>query len=114
MTPNWPSLWAREPGLKPVGDWSCGTEDFTRESYSKDKSDAIAAALCRDAAVRWLAIGGDLVVNSGADGHAVIERYKGTEGICVGKPFVLLGAGDTIDQALYAACSAVLDAKGKA
>lgn len=57
--PDWPSLWEKEPGLRPEG--LCG--DSTHEDLwiycecgatQVVLSEPIFAALCRDAAVRWL------------------------------------------------------------
>ena len=62
--PNWPTLWEREPGLRPEH-----AEPFNVERFKGDRvgrfagllwgdhpyTPAVAAALCRDAAVRWLA-----------------------------------------------------------
>jgi hypothetical protein len=89
--PDWPALWKREPGLRP---------------------DALAqyAALCRDAAVQWLASLGnrrDLRIEN-RKGEWAVEVWTvmagGEEDICD-----VSEIGPTLDHALYAACRAVLD-----
>lgn len=114
MTPNWPELWEREPGLRPMalthyGDiWALAYVDAPADEpdfgCETTISEGTASALCRDAAVRWLA---DRM-------WAVSINAKKAEGDQweIGPSDMpneeRWGMGDTFDAALFAACKAVL------
>lgn len=110
MTPDWPSLWKREPALRParltahVGLWFWCDSDG--EPVELIEYDGVSEALCRDAALRWLKAQGSVRTS----GHACL--------FLSGNP--IYGPGDTVtryggetwDAALVAACKAILDARG--
>jgi hypothetical protein len=124
--PEWWKLWHREPALKPLDDSHlldvCGLPGYDtirfkhREPYS-----TVIAALCRDAAVRWLAEQGIVVtppcrVSSSPTSdwclyrigvhpilmRAVVDMHNGRR---VGPRI------KSLDDALYAACEIVLNAR---
>lgn len=158
MTPNWPELWALEPGLRPEGlyyeadphtDQSVRVEmAWTHEAIEECVGhglerigrgvveESVAAALCRDAAVRWLAAHDAVVIvevmaakdndptrtcwaHLAPDGFVVWIRWeteppdavKVDEWLQYDDDCVVTGhGGATLDAALFAACKAVLDA----
>lgn len=112
MTPDWPSLWKREPGLKPEGltpaDSYTGQPSMQAVSWDEGveqtflPSESLIAALCRDRAARWLADQAWYAVKE-LDGwhfHSWIGYAWGDTG-----PF------PDYDAALFAACKAKLDAR---
>ena len=105
MMPDWPSLWERESGLRPdalgdVGRW----EELPKTAPS------LFAALCRDAAVRWLMDQGWYIHL-----HRPGRRANPTEQVMVrfinADGSTTSHTGLTLDAALFAACAAVLDAR---
>lgn len=115
--PDWPSLWELEPALKPDGLEYVRTAEPAYATVRGWVDDAMAAALCRDAAVRWL--------ESQFEGAGIIawridrptRRAAGTwfigyhEGY---SDFKDLGEGPTKDDALFDACKNVIATKGAA
>ena len=107
---RWAALWEQDETLRPKA-----LRDFTPADHtlwqltwgdydSLTVPDRIAAALIRDSAVRWLLArnhGRSYVhidSNAGDPLPPIVIRSVG----CMNKP------GDTLDDALYAACKAVL------
>ena len=114
MTPNWPELWAREPGLSPFTAAErtslavlIGTmpEDHGRALWESVQSKAQ-----RDAAVRWLAEHDQALVRCwpGAYGN---QEHRWSVQDTGDDPTCMVGQFDTPDAALFAACKTVLDAK---
>ena len=115
---NWPELWEREPELRPRDeDWELhafndpegifGTLFQWRavgESEMHYENPVVAAALCRDAAVRWLANVGHqtLLIDCVGD-----DQWYINPGMCED---ACSATADGFDAALFAACRAVLDA----
>lgn len=114
MTPDWPSLWAREPGLKPEGVWA-DRDGYYLNDIGPLGTDAIplhaGLALCRDAAVRWLtSLGMDLRISFWDErwfAELWTNMYGGEDDFRDQSE-----TGDTLDAALFAVCAAVLDARG--
>lgn len=121
MTPNWPELWAREPGLRPDfagyrlvenAPWYMLAEKCSSPTNVILPGE-VSDSLCRDAAARWLAERakpGDLricapgVYNTDKFAVEMLNSDTPTGNGCV-------WFGDTLDDALFAACTAVLDAR---
>ncbi len=124
MTPNWPALWAREPGLAPTnrvgaiecvlrlsalsGEWYwLGTD---REKSPPDEgswgheSPLVAAALCRDAAVRWLLAQGFVIYPTGIVSQSFRRPFTA---------FVAFGTHVELGEMVFSACLAVLDARAQ-
>ncbi len=113
MTPNWPELWAREPGLRPELDGAVAhvlnpDSDLPCWVWRDEVGDSclqtrgVLPALSRDAAVRWLGGEGAVI---GQDGMGWdVESGWGD----MGRP---LGTAPDLDAALFAACKAVLDSR---
>lgn len=110
-TPDWPSLWEREPGLKPEGLEAMAQWLITSDGEGMTGKDDVRiketndAALCRDAAVRWLGKIDTLLIQ---EFNITVPMWKlsmpyGHE------PFG--GNFSTLDEALYTACSAILDVR---
>lgn len=116
--PDWAKLWEREPGLKPehlsVGKAGCLWLNLTKDDrYETAVSAELAAALCRDAAVRWLWKYGFRVEHQ--------DQPDGSFGSRSPFPFVLMSGkvghevgGFSEGEALFAACLAVLAARDSA
>ena len=122
-TPDWPALWAREPGLRPTFEYGEGKvarlvwDGTTSETpphfhWRMTQNDGVERffcgsvdgnANCRDAAVRWLA-------GQGFTGilHAEPDTWHVT--FDCGKVY----RAPTIDHALHAAARAALDARDRA
>lgn len=131
MTPNWPELWEREPGLRP-DNLTCRADIYGRPLYEHehiteldgrgercpaDMPEKILAALCRDAAVRWLSQFAVHVVapNDGSPPRVFVHWLWGEPPPLLyssfdGEPYAHI-IGVTLDDALFAACSVVLDNK---
>lgn len=117
MTPNWPELWAREPGLRPArlirnqGDWvvELWTDPAGLNSHHAIVADDLAAALCRDAAVRWLCEG------TNSDNVLGVEIFGKDPWIVRVLPEdpAWQFENNSLYAALFAACKAVLDARDK-
>lgn len=115
--PDWPSLWEREPGLRPAGvivkyggGDDAGYNVRTNRVGWEPVPEEIAAALCRDRAVRWMALIGVLLIahDRDSDAHAIYLDPRNAVGFGTRLgPF----KGPTLDDALFAACKAVLDAR---
>ena len=102
MTPNWPELWEREPGLRPrytnpAGDefvmvaWRDGCAWAHPRVVQLEMAQNWQAS-CRDAAVRWLL----------TQGSVVIRRFNPVE--------VNDEWGSDLDEAMFFACKKALDA----
>lgn len=109
MKPNWPSLWEREPALRP-------------DVVDKYGTDAIAcsnpkcyAALCRDAAVRWL-------LSLGDEWWYLKLAFDPTNKLFEVTRYVEMAGGESdiphqsfdspsLDAAIFASCAAALDAR---
>lgn len=102
--PDWPSLWEKEPGLRP--DWVVvfhGHRYTHGQIYDEEGvltlPDDVASSLCRDAAVRWLT----------NQGYVISDRYVFDPDH--GELTISIGSGDTLDDALFAACKAIIEGK---
>lgn len=106
-TPSWAQLHELEPGLRPDNGLVLEHGEWTLNPYYKEAGidDEIAYSLCRDRATDVLGSLGCYVSPEGASGWAVWKRdgddtYAKVEGL---RP--------TRDEALRAACAAVIGAK---
>lgn len=135
--PDWPSLWEKEPGLRPDGvdyrplctgqfhDDDCWCEDEESHADSikpsywlddlslEDIPKGRIEALCRDAAVRWL---GEVKIVPHNGGHFQVVTYGRTPGaMSPARPThdggVFFPASKSLDAALFAACKAVIEAR---
>lgn len=99
MTPDWPSLWDRDEALHPT------VYIGLMEAWTREMVDNVNAALARDAAVRWI--------------------YETVGKVCIGRNRVQYYGtgvdnlksnhfGKSTDAALFAACTAILDARDAA
>lgn len=113
--PDWPSLWKREPGLRPEGvqspdpldgRWLLDGDDPMSDIPISDRDGAVAA-LCRDAAINWLRGIGSITFST--SGHACIFMSDST--IYNPSDRWTRHGGETFDEALFNACKAVLDAR---
>ena len=101
---RWIALWEQDEGLRPANGgyllafWSRDACWIGGGEYKTEHPD-VAAALIRDSAVRWLAEchWGPIDIERGVDWHVVL-----------GHDYDIDATGDTLDDALYAACKAVL------
>jgi hypothetical protein len=140
MVPDWPSLWAREPALTPVGledaghmnmhpdstpRWTiaggcncCETCDGEAMIYGESST---VADLCAMRAVRWLANERKAAFQRNADAEAA-HIAAGNPRFSVPPGFleniqvvhtILNAFTDMDDAALHAACRAALDVRGK-
>ena len=105
MLTQWLPLWEQDEELRPEGLAIDKAQQFWFESGTGKCAMrcrlSVAAALIRDSAVRWLA----------KKMRACDIFYNGDEGWAVGAGNVvghLFNEADTLDDALYAACKAVL------
>lgn len=130
-TPDWPALWAKEPALRPdglslsgAGDGACWTLEgsgWCREYNSCSIDETTAAALCRDAAVRWLVslswgkkrkYAGAVALFGSIVTAGTVSAHDGR--VCI-KTEVSSGVTHwTLDAALYAACEAEVEARATA
>ncbi len=128
MTPDWPSLWDREPGLRP-SNLRCAPDageprgssgkpvpdcEIRLESMQwRECEDSTAAALCRDAASKYLAHWPDTDDFEGPLGVEIIGSDFDWRVTLLGWEEPSVFTCDTRDAALFAACKAVLDARDK-
>lgn len=101
--PDWVKLWEREPALRPEAIDSWDGRVF-RSSHGDDVGNV--AALCRDAAVRWLITQGIAVV--GEPGRWQFLGWRNRV------PFAHFPDGLNYDGALHFACGLELDARDAA
>ena len=116
--PEWHILWAKEPALKPEvpkNQAHLARIEVTPTGIIASVSGIDAwwgipsewlAALCRDAAVRWLGSlfdEGDGIITWHVGDTWTVSRHQGWE------DFLDLGQGLTKDDALYAACKRTIE-----
>lgn len=113
--PNWPSLWEREPAMRPGHggarpdyglDFRAGTFSWTDETVSETTitDHQVGLALCRDAAVRWLGALGVVEITRRESGWAVL--------VSIAPTFAQAGGGGpTIDEAIFKTAEWVLGAR---
>lgn len=93
---DWPRLLAIEPGLRPL-----------QIQHGREIGDEINAALQRDAAVRWLLKEAQqepyLECNPAGDQWVIVVHVPERKWFCL----------PTLDDALFAACEAILNARGR-
>lgn len=130
MIPDWPKLWEREPSLKPkyvfFNDGPDGTKTTVGDPTGLPRmfgpaAEKIAAALCRDKAVQWLGDGECWWISEISwDGQCAkpwwvwMQMPRNGGLIAYNEDDPIEFKGKTIDAALHAACTAILDARDKA
>jgi hypothetical protein len=125
--PNWPALWEREPELRPMDVCSTLPGDNAWVLHGASASNFMPmaettfAALCRDAAVRWLAqqwlvVTPPCIFSSSPTSDWGLYRVGVHLELAWSMPEMRNGRRvgpriKTYDEALYAACKAVLNAR---